>query len=186
MKPAPACRNLLRSLHEAVFFSAATIKTLDRIFDDLAAELDDATEPHVSRTVDMSLFSRHLPPTVLEEVRLCRAFLLAAGNRMARPEVHHNSIQRLVSYRGSGAIVQAAPGEHVSRLRPRSIVSPPGRGRSQGDGVAAATPIDLDRHWDVVSPGAWHFPRADDDLHWATVTFHSASADAIQEGLWNG
>jgi len=186
MRPARACRNLLRSLHEAVFGSATTMRALDRIFDGLAAELDRAADPHVSRTVDMSLFTLGLSPAAREEVRLCRAFLLAAGARMSRPEVHHNSTQRLVSYRGSGAIVQAPPGEDVSSLRPRRIVSPPGPGRTQRDRVVAATAIGLDRHWDVVSPGAWHFPLADDDLHWATVTFHSASADAIREAVWNG
>ena len=108
-----------------------------------------------------------------DRVRLCRLFLLRGGARMAAPERHCNSVQRLVSYRGSGSIHQGVPGGDPEGLGARTICSP------------GADDCDLARHWDIVPAGVWHYPEAAGGEGWATVTFHSATEGEIVDELWN-
>ena len=90
---------------------------------------------------------------------------------MAMPEVHRNSVQRLVSYRGGGWIHQTMAGGWAAR----ELRSPDARD-------PFAEPID--GSWDIVPAGVWHFPEAGADEDWATVTFHSASEEEIVDELW--
>jgi len=194
VKPDQESLPLLRRLHERVFADPEVRAVLDAGFVQLALELESRTEPpHATCTVPIELFTgggrdwttaagedpvasasedrvtggRH------DQVRLCRLFLLRRGARMAVPEQHRNSVQRLVSYRGSGSICQGVPGSGPVGLKARAIRSP-GAGES---GLAS--------HWDIVPTGVWHYPEADGGEDWATVTFHSAAEGEIVDELWN-
>ncbi|MDE2981646.1 MAG: hypothetical protein OXU74_10670 [Gemmatimonadota bacterium] len=154
MKPDGDSLPLLRRLHERVFGDPEVRAVLDAGFAQLALELESRAEPpHVTCTVSIGLFAgagqdrntaagedrvaggRH------GQVRLCRLFLLRRGARMAVPERHRNSVQRLVSYRGSGSIHQSVPGGGPVGLKARAICSP------------GADDSGLARHWDVVPAG---------------------------------
>ena len=200
MKPEPVSLPLLRALHERVFGAPQVRAAIDALFVELAAELRARKEPpHAAAVIPIDLFTGALKPELAGTVRLCRAFLLRRGARMAAPEVHRNSVQRLVSYRGRGWIHQAmaggrpgAPagrgfdGEAESRLPGTRRGGPGGlvpRGlRSPDARDPFAEPID--RSWDIVPADVWHFPEAGADGDWATVTFHSASEEEIVDELW--
>ena len=190
MKPDDDSLPLLWRLHRRVFVDPEVRAVLDAGFTQLAAELEARVEPpHATCTVPVELFKH-------PQVRLCRLFLLRRGARMAVPERHTNSVQRLVSYRGRGRIHQGIPGGPAVSLRPRAIRSP-GEGaaerradltgdeldrpaRAGGGGWAGATgETHLGRFWDIVPAGVWHYPEADGGEDWATVTFHSAAEDEI-------
>jgi len=183
VKPDHESLPLLQRLHERVFADPEVRAVLDAGFAQLALELEGRVEPPhascASCTVPIELFTgagqdrntaasedrvaggRHA------QVRLCRLFLLRRGARMAVPERHCNSVQRLLSYRGSGSICQGVPGGGALGLRARAICSP------------GADDSGLVCHWDIVPAGVWHFPEADGGEDWATVTFHSASEGEI-------
>ena len=183
MKPDRQSLPLLRRLHERVFADPAVRAVLDAGFAQLAAALRKRPDPpHVARTIPIELFADDARN---DQVRLCRLFLLRRGKRMAVPERHRNSVQRLVSYRGRGAIHQGVPGGGPEGLRARAIGSPGAKRSAHRDGPVADT-TDLVRHWDIVPEGIWHFPEAAEDRDWATVTFHSAAEDEIVDELWLG
>lgn len=183
MKPDGQSLPLLRRLHERVFADPAVRAVLDAGFVQLAAALQKRPDPpHAARTIPIDLFADDVRN---DQVRLCRLFLLRRGKRMAVPERHRNSVQRLVSYRGSGTIRQGVPGGSPERLRARAIGSPGAKRSARRDGPVADT-VDLARHWDIVPEGIWHFPEAAEDGDWATVTFHSAAEDEIVDELWLG
>ena len=183
MKPDRQSLPLLRRLHERVFADPAVRAVLDAGFGQLAAALQKRPDPpHAARTIPIELFADGARN---DQVRLCRLFLLRRSKRMAVPERHRNSVQRLVSYRGRGTIHQGVPGGSPEGLRARAIGSPGAKRSTHRDGpVADAT--DLARHWDIVPEGIWHFPEAAEDRDWATVTFHSAAEDEIVDELWLG
>lgn len=206
MTPDAGSLPLLRALHERVFGVPEVCAVLDAAFGELAAELRGRRDPpHATRVIPIDLFTGGLPAELAGAVRLCRAFLLRRGSRMAAPEVHRNSIQRLVSYRGSGWIHQERAevphgGGHGPAPGPGPVHGPGlvhGSGLVRGPGVLtgqalrspdAADPFaaTLDRSWDVVPAGVWHFPEAGDDEDWATVTFHGAAEEEIVDKLWEG
>ena len=213
MKPGEVSLPLLRALHEQVFGVARVRAAIDALFRELAAQLRARTEPpHAAAVIPIGLFARALPPESAAGVRLCRAFLLRRGARMAVPEVHSNSVQRLVSYSGSGWIHQegaggwsgGAPGEgpgvepgarpdgmppgSPGGLVPRALRSPGGLVSRALRSPGAADPFaePLGRSWDIVPAGVWHFPEAGTDEDWATVTFHSASEEEIVDESWEG
>lgn len=172
MKPRHDSLPLLRRLHERVFADAEVRAVLDAGFAQLAAELERRSElPHATCTIPIEPFEGATGAGAgRDQVRLCRLFLLRSGARMAVPERHRNSVQRLVSYRGKGCIHQGATGSGPEGRSPRTICSPSRK---------PDAPADLNRHWDVVPEGVWHFPEAANDEDWATVTFHSATEDEI-------
>lgn len=174
---------------------------LDAGFSRLAARLEIRPEaPHATCTVPIELFTGGVNDRATREahdgaargrhdrVRLCRLFLLRGGARMAVPERHTNSVQRLVSYRGRGWIHQGVPGGSAVNLRARMIGSRQEgceerlvdemeaslAGQAQAAGLAR-----LAAFWDIVPAGIWHYPEADGGEDWATVTFHSAAEDEI-------
>lgn len=194
MKPGSESLPLLRLLHERVFADPDVRAVLRAGFAQLAAELRIRPDPpHAACTIPIERFARDTlhesaqgnrdaalgPHIERDRVRLCRLFLLRRGARMAVPERHRNSVQRLVSYRGEGRIHQGVPGGSPEELRPRAI-------RSPVIGGAGTVPADLRCHWDIVPQGVWHFPEAAEDEDWATVTFHSAAEDEIVDELWHG
>ena len=198
MNPDAASLPLLRALHQGVFADPAVRVKLDAAFEELAAELRGRAEPpHAARVIPIELFTVGLAPELAGAVRLCRAFLLRRGSRMATPEVHRNSVQRLVSYRGRGRIYadlkrggrmagfDAGSGP-TRRKRPEDQRGPqdlaPRAVRSPDPGDLAALPIE--QCWDIVPAGVWHYPEAGADADWATVTFHSASESEILDELW--
>ena len=184
MRPDRGSLPLLRRLHERVFGCPEVRGALTAAFEELSSVLEERPDPpHATRGIPVELFVDGGLPAVDEPVRLCRLFLLRRGARMASPEVHRNSVQRLVSYRGRGRIHQGAPGGGPFGLRPREI------GGSVADGLSAGgRPDDLDIvcRWDIVPAGVWHYPEAGGDLDWATVTFHSAAEDEIADEVWAG
>lgn len=212
MKPDAASLPLLRALHGRVFGSVQVRRTLDAAFAELAEELRGRpSPPHAMRVIPIELFTDGLTPDLADAVRLCRTFLLRRGHRMATPEMHRNSVQRLVSYRGRGRIWQGTPGTPAipasgpGRLAPRAIDCPPRDGRRRvpaggrvpagpqvpvggraptGARASAANPTSIDGSWDIVPAGVWHYPEAGRDEDWATVTFHGASEDEIVDELW--
>ena len=187
MKPDQESLPLLQRLHERVFADPEVRAVLDAGFARLALELESRAEPpHATCTVPVELFTGVGQDRIAEaskkyrvaggrhdQVRLCRLFLLRRGARMAVPERHCNSVQRLVSYLGSGSIHQGVPGGGPVGLGARAICSP------------GAADSDLARHWDIGPAGVWHFPEADGGEDWATVTFHSAADNEIVDELWN-
>lgn len=192
MTPDAGSLPLLRALHERVFGAVEVRAAVDAVFQELAAELREREEPpYATRVIGLDLFERAVPPECVGEVRLCRAFLLRGGARMPVPEVHRNSVQRLVSYRGSGWIHQAsaAGGRRGLSYRGRQRPEAPGPAGLIPRPVASPDPGDprivpIERCWDIVPAGVWHFPEAGRDGDWATVTFHSASEEEIVDELW--
>ncbi|MDE2796313.1 MAG: hypothetical protein OXL34_15960 [Gemmatimonadota bacterium] len=179
MRPDPASLPLLRRLHERVFGCDEVRAVVAAAFADLAAALE--ARPRALHTMSVIPVERVLDgsiPPVEDPVRLCRLFLLRRGARMATPERHRNSVQRLVSWRGCGRIHQAAPGDGPASVRPREIRSPtePSAGGSANDQELYAC-------WDIVPAGVWHYPEASVERDWATVTFHSAGEDQIVDEL---
>lgn len=183
MKPDRQTLPLLRRLHERVFADPAVRAVLDAGFAQLDAALRKRPDPpHAARTIPIELFADDAPN---DQVRLCRLFLLRRGKRMAVPERHRNSVQRLVSYRGRGSIHQGVPGGGPEGLRARAIGSPVAKRSAHRNGPVTDT-TDLALYWDIVPKGTWHFPEAAEDMDWATVTFHSAAEDEIVDELWLG
>ena len=119
-------------------------------------------------TLPIELFSGKLPELLRDNVRLCRVFTIMARQRAPHEEIHRNSVQRLVSYRGIGAVNCAEPGGVNRSYKAHQIVSPD-----------IADSLDISMCWDVVPENTWHFPEARGAGQWYGVAFHSAPADAI-------
>ena len=180
MRPDPASLPLLRRLHARVFGCDEVRAVVAAAFAELAAALEE--QPRARHTMSVIPVERFLDgaiPPVEDPVRLCRLFLLRRGARMATPERHRNSVQRLVSWRGCGRIYQAVPGEGPDDLRPREIRSPHGGSPAGG----SANDRELYACWDIVPAGVWHYPEASAERDWATVTFHSAGEGEIVDEL---
>ena len=211
MTPGSGSLPLLQRLHERVFAVREVRAVLNAAFVELETQLRHRPEvPHATCVIPTHLFARALPQGLpgidghetgsrTDQVRLCRAFLLRRGARMAAPERHANSVQRLVSYRGRGRIHQGVVGGGALHLGEREIHSPgaqevglSGWSGPTGAGLlaphASASPDfrAASRFWDIVPPGVWHFPEAGGEEDWATVTFHSAAEDEIIDELWEG
>ena len=184
MTPDDISLPLLTRLHQRVFGSSEVRTVLDTEFSRLAAELHSRRDPpYVSGSAQVDIFTTVLPPALRSQVGLCRLFLLRRGCCMEVPEIHRNSIQRLVSYRGRGTIHAGEPGEGPADLVPRVVRSP---GDEQADRYSASCgDQELARYWDVVPSATWHYPEAvAAGADWATVTFHSATEDEIRDELW--
>ena len=121
-----------------------------------------------SVTLPIELFGAKLPRPLRDTVRLCRVFTIKAGERAPHEEIHRNSIQRLVSFRGSGAVNCAQPGGVDRTYAAHPIAS-----------LDGANASDITRCWDVVPENTWHFPEARGTDQWFGVAFHSASPDTI-------
>lgn len=163
-------RALIEHLHELVFnlpeFGGQVgvhIKTAYARFDDPSYTL-----PYSSENIEVGRFIEAFPDDCRGRVKLCRVFVLRQGRRMPHPEIHRNSVQRLVSFWGEGVVYCAAPGGADKNFAAHRLVSPGG-----------VEVVDLDESWDVVPANTWHFPEAGRHSDWITVTFHSAGAEEI-------
>ena len=179
MRPDPDSLPLLRRLHERIFGCDEVQAVLATAFVQLSASLEARPRAlHTMSVIPVDRLLEGLIPAEEDPVRMCRLFLLRRGARMAAPERHRNSVQRLVSWRGAGRIHQGAVGEGPDDLRPREIRSPHGR-----TSCGSATDRELCACWDIVPAGVWHFPEAAEERDWATVTFHSAGEDEIVDEI---
>jgi len=179
MRPEPASLPLLRRLHARVFGCDEVRAVVAAAFAELAAALE--AQPRALHTMSVIPVERFLDgaiPPVEDPVRLCRLFLLRRGARMATPERHRNSVQRLVSWRGCGRIHQAVRDEGPDDLRPRQVRSP-----TELSAGEWANDRELYACWDIVPAGVWHYPEASAERDWATVTFHSAGEGEIVDEL---
>ena len=184
VRPDAGSLPLLRALHRRVFGAAEVRAVLDAAFAELADELRERPEPpHAARVIPIELFTQGLAPPLAGQVRLCRAFLLGRGRRMAAPEVHRNSVQRLVSCRGRGLIHAAGAGRGPRRFEARPVRSPV---PSHSGGPPGAPAVRIEPFWDIVPAGVWHYPEAGPGADWATVAFHSASEGEIIDEIGEG
>lgn len=137
---------------------AAVRRELDVIADRLEARLAvERSEPLVWQPIPLSLYG--VP--VLPGIRSSWVFVLRR-NSSSGAERHPNSIQRVMSYRGS-ADLQTRPG---GRWISNRLVSQPD------------APL-LDR-WLSIPEGVWHKPvMADED--WVVVSFHTVPAEELIE-----
>lgn len=162
---------LIQHLHELIFFDKRIRTTIDSAFEQTEKCLysEENILPYASGSTPITIFKEALPDALAKEINLCRTFILKKGVRMSPSEIHRNSIQRLVSYRNSGAIHCATAGESNSFLG-RTLIN-------YSDNPESA----VKDCWDIVDANTWHFPEASTDGDWYTITFHSASAATIIE-----
>ena len=163
---------MLECLHRLVFDDAACREAIEQGLRRAAERFSDPQyqKSYSSVELPIEMFNEKLPEALRDKVRLCRAFTIKAGQRAPHEEIHRNSIQRLVSFRGSGTVNCAQPGGVDRTFLPRQIASP--------DLVDSA---DISACWDVVPANTWHYPEARGEEPWCGVAFHSASAEAIED-----
>ena len=117
---------LIEQLHTLVFNDP---KTKDIIESGFKAALEvfeqpDYELPFASYNISIKHFANKIVDEKKTMIGLCRVFILRAGCTMPRPEIHRNSIQRLVSYTGEGAIHSASAGGVDMNFKACAIVSP--------------------------------------------------------------
>lgn len=164
---------LIEQLHHLVFHHPESKDILNAAFKEALAmfEQPDYAQPFASYNIPIEHFENNIADQQKGMVGLCRVFILRAGCKMPNPEIHRNSIQRLVSFTGKGAIHSASSGGVDMTFKACAISSPTPNAQ-----------MNIESAWDVVPENTWHFPVADDSEDWFTVTFHSASeADIIDE-----
>ena len=163
-------RSLFECLHRLVFRDPdCTVAIEDGLRRAEARFADPEYEStYSSVTLPIELFSDKMPETLRNKVRLCRVFTIKANRRAPHEEIHRNSIQRLVSFRGTGAVNAADPDGADRTYEAHPIVSPD-----------IATSSDISVCWDAVPENTWHFPEARGTGQWYGVAFHSASAEEI-------
>ncbi|GAB3485242.1 hypothetical protein [Marinomonas epiphytica] len=164
---------LIKQLHHLVFEDQATKALIEEGFQSALAifEQPDYELPYASFNLPIESFLQKLTADQSGKIGLCRVFILRAGCKMPRPEIHRNSIQRLVSYSGEGSIFSAKPGGIDRNFQGFSIASPDSQSKDKP-------------HWDIVPENTWHYPLAGVQEDWFTVTFHSASEALIIDEYW--
>ncbi|MDB4837444.1 hypothetical protein OAH87_03145 [Marinomonas sp.] len=165
---------LIQQLHSLVLQDSQTRHILQSAFESALAIFEDPeyTLPFASYNLPITHFTNQLLEAQKPMVGLCRVFILRAGCKMPKPEIHRNSIQRLMSYKGQGSIFSASPGGVDMTFSEYSIKSPDSESQS------------FDGCWDIVPENTWHFPVAAPHEDWFTVTFHSASEAEIIDEYW--
>ena len=170
-------RALIECLHQLVFADDECNAAIDEGLRKAAGRFAEPqyAKAYSSVAVPIALFTAKLPEPLRERVRLCRAFTIKAGQRAPHEEIHRNSIQRLVSYRGTGAVNCAKPGGVDHTYKAHGIISP--------DMISAdmANESNLSLCWDVVPENTWHYPEARGSAQWYGVAFHSAAAEDITD-----
>ena len=165
-------RALIACLHHLVFEDALCRRVIEAGLQQASQRFTDPqySKSYSSVTLPIELFRDRLPDELRDEVRLVRVFAIKAGQRAPHEEIHRNSVQRLVSFQGAGAVNCAQPGGVDKTYRKFTIDSPD---LSPGGGLAGC--------WDVVPENTWHFPEARGAGQWFGVAFHSAAADRIED-----
>ncbi len=143
---------------DALVSRAPARRALDAIADRLERRLAAAAAPLlVWEPVELALYAEPLPAGILSSW----VFALRA-NAVSGPERHPNSIQRVMSYRGS-ADLQTRPADKWLSHR---LVS----------GRAAP----LENRWLSIPAGVWH-QGAMGDENWTVVSFHTVPAEELIE-----
>ena len=133
-------------------------KKLDSIAARLLDRLRDNDQvPLVWEPVSLALYGESVPL----ETRSSWVFVLRA-NSESGAEKHPNSIQRVMSYRGS-ADLQTRPNEDWI---PNRLISEPS--------------APLEKRWLSIPAGVWHQGVMGAD-HWVVVSFHTVPADELIE-----
>jgi len=175
MKPTkPEDILLIRSLHSLIFNNKKINSELVKTFAKIRKELysDKYVLPYISSDFPIEIFKTELPYTQQIIINLCRLFLIKKDTKMANPERHKNSIQRLVSFRNSGDIYSADRPENNSYFSDYPLKNP-------DDNLQ-----EIIECWDIVPINVWHYPKANNSGDWYTIAFHSVSSiDMIEETL---
>ena len=129
---------------------AITRRLEDRLAGDSAAVL-------VWQPVELSLYGRPLP----SGIRSSWVFVLRA-NTVSGAERHPNSIQRVMSYRGSADLQTKPHDEWISNR----LVSQPG--------------APLEKRWLSIPPGVWHQGVMGEE-NWVVVSFHTVLPEELVE-----
>jgi hypothetical protein len=166
---------LLSHLDRLVFSNRESHDQLTAAYKEAELVLNDIqnTLPYSCQEVNIADFKKHLPEHLREHVNLCRVFLLKQGYRLSVPEVHRNSVQRLVSFKNNGAI-------HIAKTDSADMTFRKFELASTGDDCSR----ELRHRWNIVPANTWHFPEASSLGDWCTVTFHSASSAEIIDEDW--
>ena len=136
----------------------AVRRELDAIADRLEARLSaERSEPLVWQPIPVSLYGVAVPPGIQSSW----VFGLRR-NSISGAERHPNSIQRVMSYRGT-ADLQTRPGERWISNRLVSRPDAPLRDR-----------------WLSIPAGVWHQGVMADE-NWVVVSFHTVPADELIE-----
>ena len=137
---------------------AAVRREVDSIADELEVRLAaDRSSALVWQPIELSLYGAAAPP----EIRSSWVFVLRRGTTSGA-ERHPNSIQRVMSYRGS-ADLQTRPAE---RWLSNRLVSHPD--------------APLADRWLSIPAGVWHQGVMGDE-HWVVVSFHTVPAEELIE-----
>ncbi len=101
-------KELIALLHKLVFWDKDISKLLSEAFDSAYAKISEEnyTLPYIAEDISIKPFRKKLPYHLQCIVNMCRVFILKKRMRFTSLENHRNSIQRLVSYKGSGTIYQ--------------------------------------------------------------------------------
>ena len=185
-------RRLIECLHALVFEDAECRAAIEAGLQQASQRFDDpqTTKSYSSVTLPIELFSKKLPEALRDKVRLARVFTIKAGQRAPHEEIHRNSIQRLVSFRGRGAVNCAQPPDVNKTGVKRTGVNQTGTDRTYRkyeisspdfDRADPARASDISACWDVVPANTWHFPEARGNEQWFGVAFHSAAAEEIED-----
>lgn len=118
-------------------------------------KLDGENLKSVTVTIPISKFGEKLP----KGFGLCRIFILKA-NTEAKVERHTNSIQRVMSYKGSGTIKVQRSNKWISNPLSSNKNNP------------------VENRWLTVEENIWHQPISGPE-NWITVTFHTADEKTI-------
>lgn len=169
--------SIIEALHRLVFENPIIRGSIEAGFDEARTILDgpEYPLPYSSCNVPISTIHEALSPEHCNSVGLCRVFILRAGQKMSPPEIHRNSVQRLVSYSGRGSIHSASPGGDDMNFTEFALDS--------HDSCRSSEATDF---WDIVPENTWHYPEAATESDWYTVTFHSATEDTIIDERWRG
>jgi len=134
-----------------VFFDADCKAAIEKGLRRASDRFGDARyrSSYSSVTLPIELFRNKLPAALHDKIGLCRVFTIKARTRAPHEEIHRNSSQRLVSFRGAGTIHCARSGSVDRSYRPHPISSP-----EQTDAP------DISASWDVVPENTWHYPQA--------------------------
>ena len=137
---------------------ATVRRELDTIADRLEARLAaERPAPLVWQPIPLSLYGVPVPPGI----RSSWVFVLRR-NSTSGAERHPNSIQRVMSYRGS-ADLRTRPGDRWISNR-----------------LASRPDAPLPDRWLSIPAGVWHQPvMADED--WVVVSFHTVPAEELIE-----
>jgi len=123
----------------------------------LAKLVNNPSAPMVWEEIPLDIYGADLPPPIQSSW----VFILRAGSTTGA-ERHPNSIQRMISFQGTGDLQTGGIGSWRSNL----LVSESG--------------ADLEKRWICVPANEWH-QAVVPSQHWVVVSFHTALAHQLIE-----